>query len=102
VLDDDLESARARARSYAAMYLGLRNYTNNLLRHGFTAQDIADGGSDRLIDAIIPHGAAEEVATAARQHLSAGADHVCLQTVGVDGVPRSEWTALASVLGLLS
>ncbi len=59
VLDDDLESARTKARSYAAMYLGLRNYTNNLLNHGFTAQDIADGGSDRLIDAIIPHGAAE-------------------------------------------
>jgi probable F420-dependent oxidoreductase len=102
VLDDDLESARAKARSYATTYLGLRNYTNNLLDHGFTAQDIADGGSDRLIDAIIPHGAAEEIATVAREHLSAGADHVCLQTVGVDGVPRSEWTALASVLGLPS
>ena len=100
VLDDDVESARAKARSYAALYLGLRNYTGNLVNHGFAEHDIADGGSDRLIDAIIPHGTAEEIATAARQHLSAGADHVCLQTVGVDGVPRSEWTALASVLGL--
>jgi probable F420-dependent oxidoreductase len=98
VLDDDPESARAKARGYAALYLGLRNYTGNLLNHGFAEQDIAGGGSDRLIDAIIPHGTAAEIATAAREHRSAGADHVCLQTVGVDGVPRSEWTALASVL----
>lgn len=102
VLDDEVESARAKARAYAAMYLGLRNYTNNLRGHGFTQQDIADGGSDRLIDAIIPHGAAEKIAAAAREHLSAGAGHVCLQTVGVAGVPGSEWTALASALGLTS
>jgi probable F420-dependent oxidoreductase len=99
VLEDDVESARAKARAYAAMYLGLRNYTNNLLNHGFSEQDIAGGGSDRLIDAIIPHGGAEEVAATARRHLSAGADHVCLQTVGVEGIPRSQWTALASALG---
>lgn len=99
VLGDDVESARAKARAYAAMYLGLRNYTSNLLNHGFSEQDIAGGGSDRLIDAIIPHGGAEEVAATARRHLSAGADHVCLQTVGVEGIPRSQWTALASALG---
>ena len=98
VLDDDVESARAKARAYAAMYLGLRNYTTNLLNCGFNEQDIADRGSDRLIDAIIPHGGAEEIAAAARRHLSAGADHVCLQTVGVEGIPRSQWTALASAL----
>jgi probable F420-dependent oxidoreductase len=99
VLNNDVESARAKAREYAALYLGLRNYTNNLLNHGFTEQDIADGGSDRLIDAIIPHGGAVEIAAAARRHLSAGADHVCLQTVGVQGIPRSQGTALASALG---
>jgi len=100
VLDDDLESARAKARAYAALYLGLGNYTNNLLHHGYNEHDIGDGGSDRLIDAIIPHGLAEEIATAARRHLSAGADHVCLQAVGVHGVPRPEWTALASAVGI--
>ena len=98
-LNDDVESARGKARAYAALYLGLRNYTNNLLNHGFDEHDIANGGSDRLIDAIVPHGSAEKVAAAARQHLSAGADHVCLQIAGVEGVARSEWTALASALG---
>jgi probable F420-dependent oxidoreductase len=100
VLDTDAESARATARRYAQMYLGLRNYTGNLRDYGFTEDDIADGGSDRLIDTIVPHGTAAEVAAAARAHLDAGADHVCLQPVGVQGVPRGEWTALASALDL--
>jgi probable F420-dependent oxidoreductase len=98
VLDADPERARAKARNYARLYLGLRNYTSNLLGFGFTNEDIADGGSDRLIDAIIPQGGANEIAAVARKHLDAGADHVCLQPVGVSGIPREEWTALASVL----
>ena len=102
VLDPDPDRGRATARDYAAMYLGLQNYTNNLLRFGFSEQDIADGGSDRLIDTIVPHGSAEHIATAAHEHLDAGADHVCLQTVGVSGVPEREWTALATALGLSS
>jgi probable F420-dependent oxidoreductase len=100
VLDDQLESARAKARAYAELYLGLRNYTNNLLNHGFGPQDIANGGSDRLIDAVIPHGGPEAIAAAAREHQRAGANHICLQTTGVAGLPRAEWSALASALGL--
>jgi probable F420-dependent oxidoreductase len=100
VLDTDVERARATARQYAKLYLGLSNYTNNLLRFDFTEADLADGGSDRLIDAIIPHGSAEDIAAAAREHIEAGADHVCLQTVGVQGVPVEQWTELASALGL--
>jgi probable F420-dependent oxidoreductase len=100
VLDADAERARATARNYAQTYLGLRNYTSNLLRVGFTEQDLADGGSDRLIDAVIPHGTAAEIAAVAHEHLAAGADHVCLQPVGVSGIPRHEWTALASALEL--
>ena len=102
VLDTDPASARATARGYAAIYLSLQNYTNNLLRFGFTEQDIADGGSDRLIDVIVPHGSAEQIAAAAHEHLAVGADHVCLQTVGVSGVPEQEWTVLATALGLSS
>ncbi len=100
VVDTDTERARATARNYAAMYLRLSNYTNNLLRFGFTERDLADGGSDRLIDAVIPHGSAIEIAQAAHAHLEAGADHVCLQTVAGRGVPRLQWTALAQALEL--
>jgi probable F420-dependent oxidoreductase len=100
VLDEDADSARATARDYARLYLGLTNYTRGLLNHGFSEDDVADGGSDRLIDAIVPHGTAESIASAAQRHCDAGADHVCLQAAGVKGVPRTEWTALAGALGL--
>ena len=98
VLDADEARARATARRYAELYLGLRNYTSNLLRFDFTEEDLSDGGSDRLIDAVIPHGTAEQIAAVARAHLEAGADHVCLQPVGIDGIPREEWTALSAAL----
>jgi probable F420-dependent oxidoreductase len=100
VLETDTGRAREQARRYAELYLGLSNYTGKLLHHGFTQADIEGGGSDRLIDAVIPHGSADELAAAARAHLDAGADHVCLQPVGGRGIPRREWTALASALGL--
>ena len=98
VVDDDAERARAVAREYARVYLGLRNYTSNLLQHGFGEDDIAAGGSDRLIDDVVPHGTAEELADIARAHLDAGADHVALQVIGEPGIPRHGWTALAKAL----
>jgi probable F420-dependent oxidoreductase len=98
VLDPDTDRARDKARRYARTYLGLSNYVNNLLRCGFDQEDVADGGSDRLIDAVIPHGSAEEIAAAVRTHLDAGANHVALQAVGEPGVPREGWTALAEVM----
>jgi probable F420-dependent oxidoreductase len=98
VVDPEPDSARAKARRYAKLYLGLRNYTSNLLRYGFTEEDIGDGGSDALIDAVIPHGSADTIATTVRAHLDAGADHVCLQPVGDSGIPREAWTALAGAL----
>jgi probable F420-dependent oxidoreductase len=98
VLDEDPERARATAREYARLYLGLSNYTSNLIRHGFTEQDIADGGSDRLIDAVVPHGSAEHIAAVVDEHFDAGADHVALQVLGEPGIPRNGWTALAEAI----
>jgi probable F420-dependent oxidoreductase len=98
VVDTDPVRARAVARDYAKLYLGLRNYTQNLLRFGFSEADVAHGGSDALIDAIIPQGSAEQVAEVVRAHLDAGADHVCLQPLGEEGIPRESWTALSKVL----
>ena len=81
VLDTDPAAARALARSYAAIYLPLPNYANNLRTLGYGDHDIDAGGSDRLIDAVIPWGDAGAVAARIRQHLEAGADHVCVQVV---------------------
>ena len=98
VVDDDAQRARAVARDYAKLYLGLSNYTNNLLTLGFGDADIAGGGSDRLIDAVVPHGTPETLAGLLRSHLEAGADHVAVQTCGEPGSWRSDWAALAAAL----
>jgi probable F420-dependent oxidoreductase len=98
VLDTDPVRGKAVAREYAKLYLDLRNYTRNLLNLGFTESDLADGGSDRLIDAVIPQGSAEQIAEVVRAHLDAGADHVCLQPLGEEGIPGKSWTALATAL----
>jgi probable F420-dependent oxidoreductase len=98
VVEADDEAARAVAREYAALYLGRSNYTNNLLRFGFTDHDVAAGGSDRLIDAVVPHGSAQAVAEAVRAHLDAGADHVALQPLGHGGAPVADYEALAKAL----
>jgi probable F420-dependent oxidoreductase len=98
VVETDDAAAREAARAYAEMYLARRNYTTNLLRFGFTERDVADGGSDRLIDAVVPHGSAQAVAEAVRAHLDAGADHVALQPLGHGGAPVADYEALAKAL----
>jgi probable F420-dependent oxidoreductase len=98
VLDEDVERARATAREYASLYLGLSNYTNALLQHGFERADLEDGGSDRLIDHVVPHGTAADIAAAAQAHREAGADQVCFQPLGVEGIPAADWSALAAAL----
>jgi probable F420-dependent oxidoreductase len=98
VVDEDVERARATARQYAKLYLGLRNYTNALLEHGFEQSDIEDGGSDRLIDHVVPHGSAADIAAAARAHREAGADQVCFQPLGAEGIPAADWQALAAAV----
>jgi probable F420-dependent oxidoreductase len=98
VVEPDAETARRIAREYAQTYLELTNYTRNLLRFGYTEQDVANGGSDRLIDAVIPHGDAGQVAEAIRAHLEAGADHVCIQPLGHGSHPADDYRALAAEL----
>jgi probable F420-dependent oxidoreductase len=84
VLESDRSAALAAARAYASRYLQLPNYVSNLRRFGFTEADTEGSGSDRLIDAIIPHGPAA-VAERVRQHLEAGADHVLIQPLNAKG-----------------
>lgn len=80
VVSDDPAVARAIARAWGADYLELPNYANNWRRLGFEGE-IADGGSDRFIDAAFAWGDVPAVATRVREHLDAGADHVCIQVI---------------------
>jgi probable F420-dependent oxidoreductase len=98
VVEPDAETARGKAREFAAGYLERSNYRRNLLRFGFDEGDLEGGGSDPLIDAVIPHGSPETVAEAVRAHLDAGADHVCLQPVGHGPAPVEDYRALAGTL----
>ncbi|MBT3150145.1 TIGR03620 family F420-dependent LLM class oxidoreductase [Streptomyces sp. CHD11] len=101
VLDTDLDRARTTARNMLGMYLRLPNYTDNLLRLGFTESDFDGGGSTRLLDALFALGDAERVRARTREYLDAGADHVALQVLTADeggaGLPRAEWRRLAGV-----
>jgi probable F420-dependent oxidoreductase len=99
VLQTDPAQARELARAYASIYLGLPNYTQNLRDVGFEDDDIAGGGSDRLIDAVIPWGDATTVAARVRAHHDAGADHVCLQVVASrQDFPLDGYRQLAAAL----
>ncbi len=84
VLDTDAGRSRETARAFAARYLALPNYANNLRRLGWSEDDLADGGSDRLLDAVVVRGDADAIAARVRAHLEAGADHVCVQLRAVD------------------
>ena len=100
VLDPDPVRARAIGRPVIANpYLSLVNYTSNLRRLGYTEADFADGGSDRLIDALLAHGDAAAVAARVVEHLNAGADHVAVQILTApDGDLRDGYRQLAEQL----
>lgn len=121
VLETNPDRARQIARVHTRVYLNLVNYTNNLRRLGFDEHDLADAGSDRLVDAVVAWGDVEAIVARVRAHLEAGADHVCVQVLlpqlshqavvsrtvpgttiprGVEPVPlpEREWRELAPAL----
>ncbi|MBP2322044.1 putative F420-dependent oxidoreductase [Kibdelosporangium banguiense] len=100
VLETDPSKARAVARQTLQFYLTLSNYTNNFRRLGFTDEDFADGGSDRLVDALVAYGEPEEVLARAGEHHDAGADHVTIQVLTGDNtvLPVDGFRALGAVL----
>lgn len=100
VLETDPDRARRIAREHLALYLQLTNYTNTWLRLGFKPEDFLDGGSDRLVDALVAWGSADAIRDRIEQHHQAGADHVCIQVLTEDpaALPREEWRMLAPVL----
>ena len=100
ILETDSAKARTIARKFLAIYLTLPNYTNNWLRLGFQESDFSNGGSDKLIDAVIAWGDLKLVLNRIREHHSAGADHVCIQVLTADPktFPIREYRELASAL----
>jgi probable F420-dependent oxidoreductase len=100
VVSTDVEHARAIGRGFLREpYFHLSNYVNNLVRRGFTPDDFADGGSDRIIDALVLHGTPEQIRSGLVQHLDAGANHVSVQVLTLPGAdPMPGYRSLARVL----
>ena len=100
LLEEDAAAARRICREFIAFYLSLPNYTRAWDRAGFGPQERAEGGSDRMVDAVVGWGGPEAIAERVRAHLDAGADHVCLQVLDPDpnGLPMAGWRALAPAL----
>jgi len=100
-LERDATKAREMGRVHLAIYMNLPNYTNNLRALGFTDDDFANGGSDRLIDALVGWGSVERIASMVKAHHDAGADHVCIQVLvprGSTDSPAVGWRELAPAL----
>ena len=102
VLSDDPDVVRERAHWHLEIYTGLPNYRNSWLRQGFADDDFVRGGSDRLKQALVV-GGEDAILERVREHLDAGADHVCLQVLGADAtdVPVDDWARLAPMVASL-
>jgi probable F420-dependent oxidoreductase len=102
VLSDDPDVVRERAHWHLEIYTGLPNYRNSWLREGFVVEDLVRGGSDRSSRALVV-GGEQAILDRVREHLDAGADHVCLQVLGADAtdVPADDWARLAPVVASL-
>jgi probable F420-dependent oxidoreductase len=100
VLDTDRTRAFATARRRMALYLRSPNYLGNLRRFGFGDDDFADGGSDRIVDAIVAWGGVEAALRRVQDHFDAGATHVCVQALGEDpdAPPAGAWSELAAAM----
>lgn len=99
VLAEDREEAMERGREHLQMYLRLPNYRKSWLREGFTEEDLANGGSERLVEGLVAWGSEEHALERIREHLQAGADQVLVQVIAPDNASlRRDWRRLAPVL----
>jgi probable F420-dependent oxidoreductase len=104
VLDTDRTRGLETARAGMKVYTRLPNYMNNLKQFGFSDDDVADGGSERLVDAIVVIGDVDAALARIQAHFDAGATHVCAQLFAADGatVPDGAWRELAAGLAAQS
>jgi probable F420-dependent oxidoreductase len=100
ILESDPTNAREIARRFTTGYLGLTNYAQNIRTLGFDDDELSNGGSDRLVDAVVCWGDAPTVARKVKEHYDAGADHVCLQVLQKDpgSFPLVEFHELAQAI----
>jgi len=99
-LTTDAEKARQVGRKALEIYLNLKNYLNSWKRLGFSDEEIAKPGSDRLVDAVVAYGTVDAIAARLKEHLDAGADHVPVQVLTSSDKLVPALAELAGPLGL--
>jgi probable F420-dependent oxidoreductase len=99
ILCDTIDEARSIGTDTLRAYLSMPNYANNIMRSGFSEDDVAQV-SDRLFDALIAWGDEEAIVRRVGEHHAAGADHVCIQVLTDDlrAFPREQWRRIALAL----
>jgi probable F420-dependent oxidoreductase len=85
LLETDPATARSAAREALSRYLQLENYVNSWRREGFADDDLACGGSQRFLDAMVAWGDEDAIRARIQEHWDAGADHVCIQPINARG-----------------
>jgi probable F420-dependent oxidoreductase len=85
LLETDPATARSAAREALSRYLQLENYVNSWRREGFSDDDLAGGGSQRFLDAMVAWGDEDAIRARIQEHWDAGADHVCIQPINAQG-----------------
>ena len=100
VFEEDAAEARRVAREHVEYYLRTPQNLAKFRRFGYGDEDFRGGGSDRLVDALVAWGSVDRIAARIRDHLAAGADHVCVQVLGTEpgAASMSRWRLLAEVL----
>lgn len=96
-LCSDSVQARAAARAALEPYMPLPNYFKNWFRLGFDESDLKEGGSDRLMDAMVLWGSADEIKAKLQPYFDNGADQVVIQPIRADGQPGPDYAALEAL-----
>ena len=96
ILTEDADLARATGAKVLKFYSRAPGYVNAWKRMGFTDDDISTQ-SNRLVDAIVAWGSAEQIEARLREHADAGATHVCIHPLDPElGQGRPDDAALAA------
>ena len=96
-LESDPATARQAASHALGRHLQLPNYRNSWLRQGFSDENLADGGRERFLDAIVPWGSADAIRAHIQAHFDAGADHVCIEPVNPQDAAAPDWNAMETL-----
>ncbi|MFI2205800.1 TIGR03620 family F420-dependent LLM class oxidoreductase [Streptomyces sp. NPDC020192] len=100
LFETEPDRARAVAREHLRGYLETPYNIAKFRRLGYTDEDLSAGGSDRFVDDLVFWGDPETVVRKLTGHVTAGADHVAVQVIGVEpgGSALPHWRLLADAL----